>query len=72
MFDQMQAEALNVIRSHKVWFVFAVDEEMDCSLLIACPETVRSDTLDGTILYRLLLGGVIAAAVEGLQDVEDE
>lgn len=72
MFEQMQAEALDIIRKHKVWFVFAVDEEMDCSVVIACPETVHSDTLTGALLYKILLGGVIQAAVDALWDVKDE
>ncbi len=72
MFEQMQAEALNIIRKHKVWFVFAVDHDMACSLVIACPETIHSDTLTGELLYRMMLGGVINAAIEALHDVEGE
>ncbi len=60
MFEQMQAEALDIIRKHKVWFV------------IACPETVHSDALTGALLYKILLGGVIQAAVDALWDVKDE
>lgn len=71
-FDQLQAEALNVIRKHKVWFVFAVDEDMDCSLLIACPERVVSDMITGPMLYKMLLASVMAAAAEALVEAENE
>lgn len=72
MFDQLQAEAIDVIRSHKVWFVFAVDEDLGCTLLVACPETIESETLDGPMLYRILLSGVIGAAVESLHEAGPE
>lgn len=68
LFDQLQAEAINAIREHVVWFVFTVDENLDCQLMISCPERVESDTITGAQLYRLLLNGVIGTAVESLTD----
>ena len=71
LFDQLQAAALNAIREHVVWFVFAVDEKLECKLMISCPENVESDTITGEQLYQILLHNVICAAAEALVD-EDE
>jgi hypothetical protein len=72
MFDQLQAEAISAIRGHIVWFVFAVDEEMKCTLAIACPEQVESDTITGSELYQMLLHGVIGAACDALIEVAED
>jgi hypothetical protein len=72
MFDQLQSTAIDAIREHKVWFLLAVDEHMECTLAIACPERVISDEIDGEQLYRLLLHGVIGAATDALVESIDE
>jgi hypothetical protein len=72
MFDQLQAEAIDALRKNVVWFVFAVDQEMKCTLAIACPERVESDQITGPELYQMLLHGVIGAACDALYEASED
>jgi hypothetical protein len=71
VYEQKQARALDIIRTRKVWFLYAVDEEIEGEYILAAPE-ITGETVPDDILARLVLraaGDTIRELREELGDV---
>lgn len=63
VFEQKQARALDVIRNGKVWFLYAVNDDLEGEY-IACAPSVDGKSVPADVLARVLLRAVEETARE--------
>lgn len=71
MFEQVQARALDIIRTRKVWFLYAITDQIEGEYLLAAPEFGDATDLPPRILTRALIAAAIDTLAELRSELED-